>query len=131
MVWRPSLSGKRVAAKLGFPTRNRRKRPETLVAVAEYQDVRDASGGTNPARRFWTRLPVVLRPVHAQVLQPPLKLVEFQPHGRRPLNRYHPNMQPAESGIARRDGVVSPNLPWNQYDRASTGIAWSEVEARP
>ena len=32
-----------------FPTRNR---PETLAAVAEYQDVRDASGGTNPGQRF-------------------------------------------------------------------------------
>src|ERR1035437_4963609 len=43
-------------SKLGFPTRNR---PETLVAVAECGT---GSGGTNPARRFWTRLPVVLRP---------------------------------------------------------------------
>jgi hypothetical protein len=41
-----------------FPTLNR---PETHVAVAEYQDVRlGGSDGTNPARRFWTRLPVVL-----------------------------------------------------------------------
>jgi hypothetical protein len=35
------------------------------------------------------------------------------------------------SGIARQHRVVSLDLPWNQYDRASTGIAWSEVEARP
>jgi hypothetical protein len=42
-----------------FPIRNR---PETPVAVAEYQDVRDVSGGTNPARRFWTRLPAALWP---------------------------------------------------------------------
>ena len=43
---------------LGFPARNR---PETHVAVAEWRDGRfDGSGGTNPARRFWTRLPVVL-----------------------------------------------------------------------
>jgi hypothetical protein len=43
-----------------FPTLNR---PETLAAVAEYRDVRlGGSGGTNPARRFWTRLPVALRP---------------------------------------------------------------------
>ena len=38
-------------------------RPETQVADAEYQDARLAgSGGTNPARRFCTRLPVALRP---------------------------------------------------------------------
>jgi hypothetical protein len=44
----------------GSPTLNR---PETPVPVAEYQDVRfGGSGGTNPARRFWTRLPVALRP---------------------------------------------------------------------
>ena len=47
-------------SKLGFPAPNR---PETHVVVAEYQDVRlGGSGGTNPARRFWTRLPVALRP---------------------------------------------------------------------
>jgi hypothetical protein len=47
-------------SRLGFSTRNR---PETHVAVAEYLDVRLAgSDGTNPARRFWTRLPVALRP---------------------------------------------------------------------
>ena len=58
-MWRPSLSGKRVVAKLGFPVPNR---PETLVVVAECQDVRlDGSGGTNPVRRFWTRLPAALR----------------------------------------------------------------------
>ena len=46
-------------SRLGFPAPNR---PETLVAVAEYLDVRlGGSGGTNPARRFWTRLPVALR----------------------------------------------------------------------
>jgi hypothetical protein len=40
-----------------------RNRPETLVAVAEWRDGRlDGSGGTNPARRFWTRLLVALRP---------------------------------------------------------------------
>jgi hypothetical protein len=43
----------------GFPAPNR---PETLVAIAKWPDVRfDGSGGTNPARRFLTRLPVELR----------------------------------------------------------------------
>jgi hypothetical protein len=44
----------------GFPAPNR---PETHVAIAECRDVRlGGSGGTNPARRFWTRLPMALRP---------------------------------------------------------------------
>ena len=103
---------------------------ETLVAVAEWRyDRLGGSGGTNPAQRFWTRRPVALRPVHAQVLQPPLKLVEFQPHTLRPLD--NSNLHQIASGIARQHRVVSLDLPWNQYDRASTGIAWSEVEARP
>ena len=39
------------------------KSPKPPAAVAEYQDVRlGGSGGTNPARRFWTRLPMALRP---------------------------------------------------------------------
>ena len=47
-------------SRLGFPAPNS---PETHVTVAMYQDVRfDGSGGTNLARRFWTRLPVALRP---------------------------------------------------------------------
>jgi hypothetical protein len=91
-------------SKLGFPAPNR---PETHVVVAEYQDVRlGGSGGTNPARRFWTRLPAALRPVHAQVLQPPLKLVEFQPHTLRPLD--NSNLHQIASGIARSEAVVSP-----------------------
>jgi hypothetical protein len=44
----------------GFPAPNC---PETHVTVAMYQDVRfGGSGGTNLARRFWTRLRMVLRP---------------------------------------------------------------------
>ncbi|MHB1699872.1 MAG: hypothetical protein ACYCSN_06985 [Acidobacteriaceae bacterium] len=75
--------------------------------------------------------PMPFRPAHAKVLKTPLKLMEFQPHGCRPLNRYQPNMQQTGSGIARRGGVVPPDLQWNQYDMASTGIARSEAVVRP
>src|ERR1019366_5351735 len=39
------------------------KSPRDPCSGAEYRDVLlGGSGGTNPARRFWTRLPVALRP---------------------------------------------------------------------
>jgi hypothetical protein len=38
---------------------------------------------------------------------------------------------PTNYAIARRDGVVSPDLPCNQYDAMATGIARSEAVVRP
>jgi hypothetical protein len=72
---------------------------------------------------------MTLWPMHPKVLKPPLKLVEFQPHAPRPLD--NSNLHQIASGIARRDGAVSQDLPWNQYDRPSTGIARSEAVVRP
>jgi hypothetical protein len=51
---------------------------------------------------------LAFRPVRAQVLQTPLKLVKFQLHRFRPRCRYPVNMQQAESGIAHREAEVSP-----------------------
>ena len=51
---------------------------------------------------------LAFRPVRAQVLQTPLKLVEFQLHRFRPRRRYPVNMHQAESGIAHREAEVSP-----------------------
>ena len=73
--------------------------------------------------------PLPLRPAKAKVLQAPLKLVEFRPHGTRSLDSS--TLSPATSGIARPHRVVSPDLIWNQYDMPSTGIAWSAAEVRP
>jgi len=75
--------------------------------------------------------PLTLRPMHPKVLQPSLKLVKFQPHHPRPLRRYHPNMDPEESGIARQERVVSMNVLWNEENRARTGIARSAAAVRP
>ena len=36
--------------------------PRRPYRSQKYRDERAGSGGTNPARRFWTRLPVALRP---------------------------------------------------------------------
>jgi len=73
--------------------------------------------------------PLPLRPTHAKVLQTMLKLVEFQMHDMHPLDSS--TLHQIRSGIARRHRVVSPDLPWNQYGRASTGIAWSAAVVRP
>ena len=113
------------------------ERSDPLIAIDHQVTVRLLSRNHHDRRLLTAgcqrrkQPPMAFRPAHAQVLKTPLKLMEFQPHGCRPLNRYHPNMQEAGSGIARRRGVVAPNLPWNQYDRASTGIAWSETVVRP
>jgi hypothetical protein len=113
------------------------ERGDPLVAVDHQITVR-LLGSNHHDRRLLTagrqrrqQPPMPFWPAHAKVLKTPLKLMEFQPHGCRPLNRYQPNMQQAGSGIARRGGVVPPDLPWNQYDMASTGIAWSEPVVRP
>lgn len=51
---------------------------------------------------------LAFRPVRAQVLKTPLKLVKFQLHRFRPRRRYPVNMQQDESGIARRKAEVYP-----------------------
>ena len=73
--------------------------------------------------------PLPLWPAHPKVLQAPLKLVEFQPHLPHSLDRS--TLRLAESGIARRHAVVSPDLQRNQYDMPATGIAWSAAEVHP
>ena len=74
-----------------------------------------------PPMPFWT--------AHAQVLKTPLKLMKLQPHDTHPLD--NSTLHQIRSGIARQDGVVQPNLVWNQHDMASTGIAQDEVVVRP
>ena len=81
------------------------------------------------ARQRRQQPPLSLRPAHAKVLQAPFKLVEFQPHD--PRLRNNSTLHLTESGIARQRRVVSPDLPWNQYDRSSTGIARGATEVRP
>lgn len=107
LTQRPDHRFDRVAAKL-------LQRPDPPVAVDE-QIALGLLGGDDddrrllPAGRQRSQQPLLtFRPVHAQVLQTPLKLVEFQLHGLRPHRRYPVNMQQAESGIARREAEVSP-----------------------
>ena len=107
LAQRPDHRLDRVAAKL-------LQRPDPPVAV-DQQIVPGLLGGDDddrrllPAGRQRSQQPLLaLRPVHAQVLQTPLKLVEFQLHRLQPRRRYPVNMQQAESGIARREAEVSP-----------------------
>jgi hypothetical protein len=72
---------------------------------------------------------MTFRPMHPKVLQTPLNLVKFQPHEPHPLDSS--TLHQLRSGIAWLDREVSPHLPWNQYDMALTGIAWSEPVVRP
>jgi len=106
-----------------------------LVAVDQQITVR-LLGSNHHDRRLLTagrqrrqQPPMPFRPAHAQVLKTPLKLMKFQPHDTHPLD--NSTLHQIRSGIARRDGVVPPNLPWNQHDTALTGIARSEVVVRP
>jgi hypothetical protein len=107
LAQRPDHRLDRVAAKL-------LQRPDPPVAVDEQIALGlirrdDDDRGLLPAGRQRSQQPLLtLRPVHAQVLQTPLKLVEFQLHGLRPRRRYPASMQAAESGIARRQAEVSP-----------------------
>jgi hypothetical protein len=92
---------------------------------ADHDDRRLLAAG----RQRRQQAPMTFRPMHPKVLQTPLKLVKFQPHPLRSLR--HSNLHQFSSGIARRDREVSPDLLWNQYDMASTGIARSEAVAPP
>ena len=104
---RPDHRLDRVAAKL-------LQRPDPPVAVDEQialglLDGDDDNRRLLPAGRQRCQQPLLaIWPVHAQVLQTPLKLVEFQLHGLRPHRRYPLNMRQAESGIARREAEVLP-----------------------
>jgi len=111
------------------------ERRDPLVAVDHQITVR-LLGSNHHDRRLLTagrqrrqQPPMPFRPAHAQVLKTPLKLMKFQPHDTHPLD--NSTLHQIRSGIARRDGVVPPNLPWNQHDTALTGIARSEVVVRP
>jgi hypothetical protein len=73
--------------------------------------------------------PLLVWPTHAKVLKAPLKLMEFQTHDTHPLDSS--TLHQVESGIAPQNRVVSSHPPWNQYDMASTGIAWSEAVVCP
>ena len=93
------------------------QRPDPPVAVDEQIALGlirddDVDRRLLPAGRQRCQQPLLaFRPVRAQVLQTPLKLVKFQLHGFRPRRRYPVNMQQAESGIARREAEVSPQPP--------------------
>jgi hypothetical protein len=102
-----------------------------LIAI-DNQIVLGLLGGNHDDRRLLAtacqrgqQATMLLRPMHPKVFQTPLKLVKFQPHHPRPLRCYHPNMDPALSGIARQVGGVSSDLPWNQRHSGATGIARS------
>src|ERR1039458_6011364 len=81
------------------------------------------------ARQRRQQATMTLWPMHPKVLQPPLKLVELQPHPPHPLD--NSTLRQVRSGIAQRDAVVSPHPHWNQYDRPSTGIARSAAVVYP
>ena len=111
------------------------ERGDPLVAVDHQVTVR-LLGLNHHDRRLLTagcqrrqQPPMAFRPAHAKVLKTPLKLVEFQTHDTLPLDSS--TLHQIRSGIARRDGVVSPDLPPNQHDMPSTGIARSEPVVRP
>jgi len=104
---RPDHRSDRVAAKL-------LQRPDPPVAVDEQIALGLICGDDDdrrllPTGRQRCQQPLLaLRPVRAQVLKTPLKLVEFQLHRFRPRRRYPINMHQAESGIAHREAEVSP-----------------------
>jgi hypothetical protein len=107
LAQRPDHRFDRVAAKL-------LQRPDPPVAVDEQIALGlicrdDDDRRLLPTGRQRCQQPLLaLRPMRAQVLQTPLKLVKFQLHRLRPRRRYLVNMQQAESGIARRKAEVSP-----------------------
>jgi hypothetical protein len=111
------------------------ERSDPLIAVDHQVTVRLLSRNHHDRRLLTAgcqrrqQPPMAFRPAHAQVLKTPLKLMEFQPHASHPLD--NSTLHQVRSGIARRGPVVSPDLPWNQYDMASTGIARSEPVVRP
>jgi hypothetical protein len=90
------------------------QRPDPPVAVDEQIALGLICGDDDdrrllPTGRQRCQQPMLaLRPVRAQVLQAPLKLMKFQLHGSRPRRRYPVNMQQTESRIARRGAEVPP-----------------------
>jgi hypothetical protein len=105
---RPDHRLDRVTAKL-------LERGDPLVAV-DHQILIRLLGRNHHDRRLLTagrqrrqQPPLPLRPAHAKMLQTPLKLMEFQKHHTHPLDSS--TLHQIRSGIARRDGVVSPYPP--------------------
>jgi hypothetical protein len=111
------------------------ERRDPLVAVDHQITVRLLGSNHNDRRLLAAgrqrrqQPPMPFWPAHAQVLKTPLKLMKLQPHDTHPLD--NSTLHQIQSGIARQDGVVLPDLPWNQHDMASTGIARSDVVVRP
>ena len=107
LAQRPDHRFDRVVAKL-------LQRPDTPVAVDEQIAPGLICGDDDdrsllPTGRQRCQQPLLaLRPMRAQVLKTPFKLVKFQLHGFRPRRRYPINMHQAESGIAHREAEVSP-----------------------
>jgi hypothetical protein len=111
------------------------ERSDPLIAVDHQVTIRLLSRNHHDRRLLTAgcqrrkQPPMAFRPAHPKVLQTPLKLMEFQTHDTHPLDSS--TLHQIRSGIARRGKVVAPDLPWNQYDMASTGIARSEPVVRP
>jgi hypothetical protein len=91
---------------------------DPLVAVDHQVTVR-LLGSNHDDRRLLTagsqrrqQPPMPLRPVHAEVLKTPLKLMKFQTHDPHPLDSS--TVHQIRSGIARQGRVVSPHPQWNQ-----------------
>jgi hypothetical protein len=110
LAQRPDHRFDRVAAQL-------LQRPDPPVAIDEQIALGLIRGDDDdrrllPTGRQRCQQPLLaLRPMRAQVLKTPLKLVEFQLHRFRPRRCYPINMQQAESGIAHREAEVSPYPP--------------------
>ena len=129
LAQRPDHRFDRVAAKL-------LQRPGPPVAVDEQIALGLICGDDDdrrllPTGRQLCQQPLLaLRPMRAQVLKTPLKLVKFQLHGFRPRLHYPASRLQEKSGIARPKPVVSLHLSWNQRDRSLSGIA-SRAEVVP
>jgi hypothetical protein len=111
------------------------ERSDPLIAVDHQITVRLLGSNHNDRRLLAAgrqrrqQPPMPFRPAHTKVLKTPLKLMKLQPHGIHPLD--NSTLHQIRSGIARQDGVVQPDLAWNQRDMASTWIAQSEVVVHP
>jgi hypothetical protein len=107
LAQRPDHRLDRVAAKL-------LQRPDPPVAVDEQIALGLICGDDDdrrllPTGRQRCQQPLLaLRPMRAQVLKTPLKLMKFQLHRFRPRRRYPINMHQMESGIVHRQAEVSP-----------------------
>jgi len=93
---------------------------DAFVAVDDQVTVGLAGGGHHHDRRLLPRFgqrgqqpPLALPMAHAQVLPAPIGLVKFQLHGGCPVaSRF--SMEPAGTGLFRREREVGWELSWNQ-----------------